>query len=580
MIFELLIRNFVLIDEVRIEFKPGLNIFTGETGAGKSIMIKAIDIALGEKADKAYLRPGAEKAEVELAFHIDDAFLLEKLRQRSGLPLEEGLVTFKREIYESGRTVSRLNGEITNIATIRELAALLIDIHGQHEHQSLLKKENYLPLLDRFISTEHAQKAQRLSNLHASIRSLDETLRRLKESVRQSERESDFLLFQLREINDAQLVPEEDDTLMEEYLAIKNGETIHEKSHLALSLMAPDFDNPCTVLDLMDKALSALGTIDAFSVEVSALLERLRDLHFQLEDAVGDLGRFADHFNYDEERLDYVEGRLDLLNDLKRKYGNTLGDILSHREAIEARLSERDHSNERIEALEDQRQKAIEAYHALARSVSAERQAAASILEEAVMSQLKALNLEKAVFRVALERNPQTLSPEGYDRMDFTISTNPGQPLKTLSSIVSGGEISRIMLAIKVILSRSDGIGTLVFDEIDTGVSGRTARKVADKLFEASRHAQVLCITHLPQIAVMGDHHLLIEKVIEENATFTRVQKLGERQRVSEISRLLDGGGKKDISMDHAKRLIEASLEKKKAAPRPMQKEETLHEET
>ena len=567
MIFELLIRNFVLIDELRIEFKPGLNIFTGETGAGKSIVVKAIDIALGEKADKSYLRPGSEKAEIELAFHIENPSLLEKLRERFHLSLEEGLVMFKRELYESGRTVSRLNGEITNIATIRELAGLLIDIHGQHEHQSLLKRENYLPLLDRFISAEHAEKAHHLSSLHASIRSFDENLRQLKETVRQSERESDFLLFQLREINDAQLVPGEDDTLMEEYLSIKNGEAIHEKSHLALSLMAPDFDNPCTALDLMDKALSALGAIDAFSGEVSALLERIRDLHFQLEDAVGDLNRFADHFSYDEERLDYVEGRLDLLNDLKRKYGSTLEDILSHRDAVESRLSERDHSHERMEALENQRRKALEAYHGQARSISAERQAAASILEEAVMSQLKALNLEKAVFKVALDRDPQALSPDGYDRMDFMISTNPGQPLKTLSSIVSGGEISRIMLAIKVILSQSDGIGTLVFDEIDTGVSGRTARKVADKLFEASRHAQVLCITHLPQIAVMGDHHLLIEKAVEGNATFTRVRKLGESQRVSEISRLLDGGGKIGISMDHAKRLIEASFEMKQADP-------------
>lgn len=580
MIIELLIRNFILIEELRLNFAPGLNVLSGETGAGKSILIKAVNIAIGEKANKEYLRPGTEKAEIEVVFHIEDSETLSYLQNHYGMDLsEEPLLIFKREIFESGRTVSRLNGDVANIQTIRDISSRLIDIHGQHEHQSLLKKENYLDLLDRFVSSAHRGKTAELSSLQAEIRAMDNAVMKLKEESQRNAREIDFIRFQMKEIDNADLSENEDEILTEEYNYIKNGESIHENGYAALGMIASNFDEPCNVMDILDKALSCISPIRAYSSKLDEIFEKLEEARYQIDDVSGELGNFIDNFSYDRKRLDYVENRLDEINGLKRKYGNTIEEILSLGVALEKRLADHDHSGKQIEDMETRLGQKMQAYHNLAAEISLERHKASKILSQKILRELKALNLEKALFDISIDTDRTRISSDGYDKIDFLISTNPGQSAKSLSEIASGGEISRIMLAIKVILSKMDTIGTLVFDEIDAGVSGRTAKKVAEKLYETSNDTQVVCITHLPQIAVMGDRHMLIEKSSKDGNTTAHVRVLEIPERISEISRLLDGNDVSDFSANHAKRLMEETISAKTAAKKG-KPQEAKHEKT
>ncbi len=564
MLIELHIKNFILIDELRIGFKRGLNVITGETGAGKSILIKAIDIAIGGKAGKDLLRPGTTKAEIEIAFHLSDEETIRSLQNRYDLNFEnEPVLVFKREILGNGRTVSRLNGNITSVEVIRKISGSLIDIHGQHEHQSLLKKENYLGLLDRSISTEHNAKIGMLSSICSEIQSLDRSIKKHRADSQKNKREIDFYRYQLKEINDIDLSIGEDNDLSKEYDFIKNGEAIHRNCTETLSLISPDFDDEFNATDVMDKAISSISNIQSFSEELSEIHSKMYEAHYLLEDITTNLRHFSDNFSYDSNRLEYVEARIDAINSMKMKYGNTIDEVLLYRDNIEKRLNEYIHSDEQIEVLENLYKTKLGEYNRLASRVSGKRHLASKSLSGKVLTELKELNLEKAEFDISLNTDKNRISASGYEDVDFLISTNPGQIAKSLSKIASGGEISRIMLAIKVIMSKMDTIDTIIFDEIDTGVSGKTAKKVAEKLYKTSMSTQVICITHLPQIAVMGDYHMLIEKSVAMNSTTTHVKALEKMEKVHEISRLLDGNIDSEISTDHAKKLISSTLEEK-----------------
>ena len=566
MLVELHIKDFVLIDELRIDFKEGLNVLTGETGAGKSIIIKAIDIALGGKAGKDLLRPESEKSEIELAFHLNNPHEIEKIENSYGLNLkEEPVIVFKREILESGRTVSRLNGNITSIDTIKEISNGLIDIHGQHEHQSLLKKENYLGLLDSYISSEHYEKTRLLSSVCSEMRSCELSIKKLLESSQKNERELDFCRYKLKEIEDADLSIGEDDLLAKEYDYIKNGEAINRNCIEALSLVSSNFEDEFNAMDAIDKAISSIAQIQSFSEDLDDIHSKLNEIHYMIEDASANLRRFSDNFSYDRNRLEYVESRLDLINGMKMKYGNTIEEILLYREDLINKIEEHLHSDEQLESLESLHKLKKDEYISLAKEISLKRHKASISLSKSILSELKELNLENATFEISLNTDNSRISKSGYEDADFLISMNPGQKAKSLSKIASGGEISRIMLAIKVIMSKIDTIDTIIFDEIDTGVSGITAKRVAEKLYKTSKDTQVICITHLPQIAVMGDHHMLIEKSTKGNITTTRVKSLKMPEKVLEISRLLDGNMNSGISEDHAKNLI-ASISKAKIA--------------
>ncbi len=564
MLIELHIKNFILIDELRIGFKKGLNVITGETGAGKSILIKAVDIAIGGKTGKDLLRPGSTKAEIEIAFHVEDEEIIKDLQNQYGLSFaDEPVIVFKREILENGRTVSRINGNITSVEAIRKISASLIDIHGQHEHQSLLKKENYLGLLDRSISTEHNANIGMLSSICSEIKSLERLIKKHRETSQKNEREIDFYRYQLKEINEINLSIGEDNDLSREYDFIKNGEAIHRNCTETLRVISPDFDDEFNATDLMDKAISLISNIQSFSEELSEIHSKMHEAHYLIEDITTNLRHFSDNFSYDYNRLEYVEARIDAINNMKMKYGNTIDEILLYRDNIEQRLNEYIHSDEQIEVYKNLYKAKLEEYKRLASSISSKRHLASKVLSEKVLSELKELNLEKAEFDISLNTDKTRISVSGYEDVDFLISTNPGQKAKSLSKIASGGEISRIMLAMKVIMSKMDTIDTIIFDEIDTGVSGKTAKKVAEKLYKTSMSTQVICITHLPQIAVMGDYHILIEKSVTINSTTTHVKALETSEKVKEISRLLDGNIDSEISTDHAKKLISSIKEEK-----------------
>ncbi len=566
MLIELHIKNFVLIDELRVDFSKGLNVITGETGAGKSIIVKAIDIALGGKAGKDLLRQKSQKSEIELAFFLSDKPEIKKLENNYGLNLtEEPVIVFKREILESGRTVSRINGNISSVETIKEISNGLIDIHGQHEHQSLLKKENYLGLLDRYISPGHYEKTRILSSICSEIRSYELSINKFLEKSQKNERELDFYQYQLKEIEDADLSIGEDETLSREYDYIKNGEAIKNNCIEALRLVSSNFEDEFNAMDAIDKALASISQVQSFSNDLNNIHAKLNEIHYMLEDASTNLRHFSDNFTYDRNRLDYVESRLDLINGMKMKYGNTIEDILLYRENLLNKLEGYLHSDEKLEKMKSIYKQKLDEYKKLSAEVSSKRRKASISLSKSILSELKELNLEHATFEISLNTDINRISKSGYEDADFLISMNPGQKVKSLSKIASGGEISRIMLAIKVIMSKVDTINTIIFDEIDTGVSGITAKKVAEKLYRTSKATQVICITHLPQIAVMGDYHMLIEKFTKGNITNTRVKSLEMSEKVLEISRLLDGNINSGISEDHAKKLI-ASINKAKIA--------------
>jgi len=577
MLVELHIKNFILIDDLRINFEKGLNVITGETGAGKSILIKAIDIAIGGKAGKKLLRPGTKKAELEIAFSLNDQETIKSIQDKYGIDFEdEPVIVFKREIQENGRTVSRLNGSIASIELIRNISGRLIDIHGQHEHQSLLKKENYLGLLDRYISREHLVEIDRLSAICREIRSLELLIKKHSEAIQKNKRDIDFYSYQLKEINEANLSLDEDKNLSMEYDAIKNGETIHKNCMEALLLISPNFDDEFNATDAIDKAVSSISSIHSFSDDLSEIYTKMSEAHYLLEDITNSLRHYVDNFSYDRNRLELVEERIDTINSMKMKYGNSIAEILDYRDKIEKILDAQIHGDEDLENLKSSYKVKLEEYNDMALKISKRRHSASKVLSLKVLSELRELNLEKATFEISLDSDKNKISSSGYEDIDFLISTNPGQGAKSLSEIASGGEISRIMLALKVIMSKIDTIDTIIFDEIDTGVSGKTAKKVAEKLFKASQDAQVICITHLPQIAVMGDYHMFIEKSTTKNTTTTHVKTLNSQEKVREISRLLDGNIGSDISTDHAKKLISSIAKEKSLASCDENKEEII----
>ena len=551
MLLELHVKNLALIETADVELKDGLNILTGETGAGKSIMIGSVNLALGQKASKEMIRNGAEYAYVELVFSVDPE-KEDTLRALDVMPDENGTLIISRKIMPS-RSLSRINDEAVTAARLKQVTSLLIDIHGQHEHQSLLHASKHLEILDTYAKSRVQQLKIQTASLYAEYISLEKQLSQLDTDNESRRREADFLRFEIEEIENAQLKAGEEECLAACCRKYGNARRIME--NLSAAYRAVD-------TEAVGNALHQVCEVAEFDPELKAIQDQLYDAEAVLSDAHHAIGEYLEQLDFDEQAYREAQDRLDLIRGLEAKYGAGVEQIEKALEEKKNRLEQLEHFDEYRMQLEQQYQKAEKALEAVSAELSAVRQEEAKKLAEKIRAGLIDLNFLDVRFSMEFRRlSHYTVS--GFDEAEFVISTNPGEPERSLGQVASGGELSRIMLAIKTVLADSDDIPTLIFDEIDTGISGRTAQRVAEKLAVIARNHQVICITHLPQIASMADCHFEIKKSTDGASTKTRITRLKEDEVVAELARLLGGAQITDAVLQNAREMKELAWQTK-----------------
>ncbi len=559
MLESLHVKNLALIDEAEIDFTSGLNILTGETGAGKSIIIGSVNLALGAKADKGYIRQGAEYALVELIFLLTEA--QQKVVQEMELPAEEdGSLILQRKIMPN-RSVCKVNGETVSSGQLKALSGMLLDLYGQHEHQSLLKPAKHREFLDHFAGEELIESKAKLKVLCQKYRELSEELsaNQLDEAGRV--REVDLLSFEVNEIEAAALTPGEDEQLEKKYRKMSGARRIKESVSVAYSLTGYEEDGSAG--EVIGRALREIKSVSSYDEEVEELVEQLTEIDNLLNDFNRTVSDYVDSLSFDEEEFHQTEERLNTINRLKDKYGETIEAILQAGEEKTQRLLQLESYEEYLAQLESKIKEAKQQILVLCGRISAARKTSAEILSQKLIKAMIDLNFLDVDFSIRVEPEEEKFTEEGYDKIEFLISTNPGEAKKPLWQVASGGELSRIMLAFKTVFADREGTDTLIFDEIDTGISGKTAWKVSEKLGSLSADHQIICITHLPQIAAMADTHFMIEKNVKQERTVTEIISLSEKESLGELARLLGSGNVTEAVMTNAKEMKEMAQKTK-----------------
>ncbi|OBR63027.1 DNA repair protein RecN [Paenibacillus oryzae] len=558
MLQEMSIRNLAVIEEVSVSFHRGFHVLTGETGAGKSILIDALSLIAGGRGSADMVRYGCDKAEMEAMFDLPVSHPAWKTLLALGIhhSPEEKLV-IRRELSSNGKSTSRINGQMVTLTMLREVGECLVNIHGQHEHQSLLRSERHLEWLDLFGGDLLQERKEQYRAAYHRLQGIKSALRDLEKSARQSVQMLDLYRFQIEEISAAALKPGEDDELAEQRQRLMYAEKRLDTVSEAYALLSGSKG-----LDALSKAIVRLGDVRGFDVSrLGPLVEQLQSAFYQAEDVAFQLRDYRDNIESDPGALDAVEERLDMINGLKRKYGETISDILTYLDKITVERDSIENRDELLETLRSQEVEAFAAAEQLARELSMLRQHAAATLAGSVEAQLKHLQMPSARFQVSLQCTEQdgtaVLHINGMDEAVFMLTTNPGEPLKALSKVASGGEMSRIMLALKSIFAEIDQIPVLVFDEVDTGVSGRAAQAIAEKLSALSDRCQVFSITHLPQVACMSDHHYEIKKQVIGQRTCTSVKQLLGDGRIEELARMLGGVEITEKTRHHAQEMLD-----------------------
>ena len=556
MLVHLHVKNLALIQEVQADFGPGLNILTGETGAGKSILMGSVNLALGQKMSRGMIREGAPYALVELVFQVDSC-TEEKLKELDVFP-EEGQVIITRKLMEN-RSISKVNGEASTAGNIKKIAALLLDIHGQHEHQSLLYPEKQMEILDEFGGGEILEKKEGVKDFYIEYSRLKKELESYQIDEEQRRREMGFLEYEIQEISQAQLKPGEDQELETVYRKLANGKKITEGLGSVYQITGYEGEGMGAQ---MGRAMQKISQIREYDSELENIYSSMEDMDSLLNDLNRELSSYLSEFVFSDEEFQETENRLDLINHLKSKYGHTSEEILSYQGEKEKELERLENFQARKEELE----RKLEEQEMLLKKASQEltrcRKDWASMLEEKIIQSLQDLNFLNVEFHISF-REKESYTAQGKDSITFMISTNPGEPVLPLQQVVSGGELSRIMLAIKTLLADKDQTETLIFDEIDTGISGRTAQKVAEKMKVIGENHQVLCITHLPQIASQADYHYLIEKNVENMETSTRIRRLSYDDSVEELARMLGGAKITDAVLQNAAEMKDLAQQQK-----------------
>ena len=552
MLLHLHVKNLALIEDIEVEFGPGLNILTGETGAGKSILLGSMQLILGGRIAKDMIRAGASYALVELLFQVENQTAREALEALGIFP-EDGQVLLSRKILD-GRSISKINGETCTVGQMKAAASCLLDIHGQHEHQSLLYAEKQLEILDAYGKEKIDPVKETVKEAYGSYRKCVKTLKALDTDEEQRNREKAFLEFELGEIESARLVPGEDEELEKQYRKLSNGRLILETLQTVRSLTG--YDSGQGAGESIGTAVKELSRVSEYDPQLETMENSIQEIDALLNDFNRELSSYVEEMTFDSEAFYETEKRLDLLNGLKAKYGRTIEDILAYQKDQQKKLEDLEKFEERFHEARQNLEKARKELEKYSYDLSEIRKEYSSALSEKILEGLRDLNFLDVKFRISFQKKKE-FTDNGYDDIEYEISTNPGEDVKPLAKIVSGGELSRIMLALKAILADRDQIETLIFDEIDTGISGRTAQKVSEKMAVIGRNHQVLCITHLPQIAAMADTHFEIEKHQKGMETITEIHPLEGEDSIRELARLLGGAEITETVFQNAKEMKE-----------------------
>lgn len=558
MLLELTIKNFAIIEKQVINFENGLTVLTGETGAGKSIIIDAIGILVGGRSSVEFIRHGKDKAEVEGFFSFDSANHPAILKAiEFDIDVAEDTLIFRREISINGKSTCKINGKMVTLSTLKEIGRKVLDIHGQHEHQELMDSELHLTLLDKFGFDKIKTFFDAYQTAYLQYTKTFSELRKLNQDDQQLAQRLDLIQFQYDEITKSNLKHNEDELLQDEKTRLNNFEKIFSKMQGAYNALSGE----AAGLEAIGLAKRELESIGGYSEEYNKIFEAISNAFYTLEDASYTIHSEMENFEFDAERLEAVENRLDELNNLKRKYGRTIEDVLDYFEKIEVEIVEIKNKESRLEQLNSQLILDEDVLQKNADQLTEVRKQCAQNLESLIHHELQDLYMEKAKFQVHFERTLP--NKNGFDEIEFHITTNPGEPLKPLSKTASGGELSRIMLAIKNIFTKHQGITTIIFDEIDTGVSGRVAQAIAEKMYAISLESQVLCISHLPHVAAMADSQMFITKVHEDEITRTNVIILNEQDRIKEIAKMISGNNITSHTNDHIKEMLDQAKQYK-----------------
>ncbi len=548
------IKNFAIIESLSLTFQEGMTVLTGETGAGKSIIIDALGLLVGGRGSADFIRHGEERLELQGLFALaEDNLACRNALIENGIDASDDMVVLERSLFRSGKNSCRINGKLVTTVLLRQIGSKLIDIHSQHEHQELMNEEFHLSLLDRFASDKIKLALTKYQTNFKEYQTIEKEWQNWTKNERELAQRLDMLRFQQQEIENANLQAGEEDRLLEQKNILANFEKLNENLQGAYAAIQGEPGG----LEFVGEAMRQMETAASIHTDYKAVSEAISSSYYMLEDSMSQIRQSLDQLEFQPEELNQIESRLNDLNQLKRKYGKTIEDIIQYEQEISSEMEKLTDSESHVGHLETKLATLKTELTKQAATLTDIRKKAAVTLEKQIKQELNQLYMEKAIFSVRFEANKMELTELGQDSVVFYMSTNPGEPLKPLAKIASGGELSRMMLALKTIFSRHQGITSIIFDEVDTGVSGRVGQAIAEKIYAVSVGSQVLCISHLPQVAAMANHHYYITKKVQNKRTTTSVTVLKGVEKVEEISRMIAGIEVTELTKQHAKEMIE-----------------------
>ncbi|HBZ6635831.1 DNA repair protein RecN [Clostridium botulinum] len=559
MLIQLNIKNFALIQEITMNFNEGFNILSGETGAGKSILIDAIDYVLGGKFSKSLIRTGENKTYVEAIFTVENS-LLKNVLIELDIESDDDMLIVSRETHQSGRSLIKVNGKTFLTSQLKKIREKLLDIHGQHQNQTLLQRNSHILYLDEFIGNEILSYLEEFTSLKNDLLQIENKIQQI---CGNDDRDKllDYLKFQIEDIEKGKLKEKEEEYLKEEFNLLSNAEKISTSLNLSYALLnGVDGDN--SVINSISKVIQELSNIENNFEKAKKNRQLIEEAFYTIEEVSRDIRNIAEEVVYDDDALEKVNARIYEINQYKKKYGATIAEVLEYYEKMKIQYNDLINSEKIIEELTLKKNEIIKEMEVVSLKLHELRSSKSTELKEKILNELSFVGLEKSTMEINIVRE-EKFNSRGFDDVCFMISTNPGEPLMPLEKILSGGELSRIMLALKCVFADKDEIATLIFDEIDTGISGGVAKRVGEKMYQVSKNHQVLCITHLPQIAILSDYHYFVSKMVKENKTFTNIRVLTKEEKEYQIGRMLDGDEVTEATLNNVKEMIKIAELKK-----------------
>lgn len=558
MLIQLNIKNFALIEEIKVEFDDGFNILSGETGAGKSILIDAIDYVLGGKFSKSLIRTGEEKTFVEAIFSIDNEFVKKELDE---LDIEyEDIIIISREYTISGKSIIKVNGRSLIISQLKKIREKILDIHGQHQNQTLLDRGSHIIYLDNFIGEKIKEPLKKFNELRERLNEIKAKILKINGNE-DREKLIDYTKFQIDDIKKGNLRVGEEEELKEEFNYLSNAEKINNSLKLSCELLNYR-DDGNSVLESLSRVISELSSVEKNSQVIGEKKAVIEEAYYNIEEVSRELRDIAEDTVYDENKLEKINERIYEINGYKKKYGNTIEEVIEYFNKLKENYNELVNAAEILKELEEEEKHVLNEMKTVGDTIHKIREKFSEILKESLLKELAYVGLEKSTMEIQVKLC-ENYNERGFDEVSFLISTNTGEPVKPLEKVLSGGELSRIMLAFKCVFADKDGISTLIFDEIDTGVSGAVAQRIGEKMYQVSLNHQVLCITHLPQIAILSDHHYFVSKSIRDNKTFTNIKILNKDEKIHQVATMLGGNEVTKATYENVKEMLKLSENKK-----------------